>query len=107
MKVLKLLTLLTILHSYVVKLPCVEITNVSGRVAKRPFASQWDKILSQVAYSFFKKLLYLSEYFLLISRDCKGMQISLGNSSVSAVIYNDSAVRKENSVLARNKKKQV
>ena len=54
MKVLKLLTLLTILHSYVVKLPCVEITNVSGRVAKRPFASQWDKILSHVAHSFLK-----------------------------------------------------
>ena len=54
MKVLKLLTLLTILHSYVVKLPCVEITNVSSRVAKRPFASQWDKILSHVAHSFLK-----------------------------------------------------
>ena len=35
----------------------------------------------------FKKLLYLSEYFLLILWDCKSMQISLGNWSVSAVIY--------------------
>ena len=31
------------------------------------------------------------------------MQISLGNSFVSAVIYNDSAVRKENSVIAQDK----
>ena len=32
------------------------------------------------------------------------MQIILGNWSVSAVVYNDSAVRKEDSVIAHNKK---